>query len=123
MTPGLIQRTPVFACLAAFVCGAGLASDLEAYLRLPDSSFRWDSQGIKDVPGGRIHELQMVSQTWQRLEWEHELHVYEPGRIRYPDAMLLLVSGGRPRASSAVLGFQLAEGAGMRVAGLFLIPR
>lgn len=97
-------------------------AQLTNYIRRPDPAFRWQYLQTKQVKQGTIYKLHFVSQLWQGIRWEHQLQVYEPKGLQYPNELLLLVTGGSASRGSINQGFTIAEHAGMRVGVLYQIP-
>lgn len=63
------------------------------YVKCPDASFAWEVTEKRNVKGGRSERLNLVSQTWRGMRWDHEMLLVWPQKIRSPDIALLLVSG------------------------------
>ena len=88
---GLIALAGAFFTIgAASVARAGL----DEYVKKPDSAFGWTQTGNHNTPAGAVIGLKLTSQTWQGITWKHNLRIYEPREIAYPDAMLLFITGG-----------------------------
>jgi PhoPQ-activated pathogenicity-related protein len=71
--------------------------------------------------------LDLTSQAWQGIIWKHDLRIYEPRELAYPDAMLLFITGGNNDRRAASdddhkLAFGLAKLCGARVAVLQQVP-
>jgi PhoPQ-activated pathogenicity-related protein len=102
------------------------ASELDDYVKRPDSAFAWKQTSNHDTPAGKIHSLDLTSQVWQGITWKHELTIYEPGEIASEDTVLLLITGGRNGGRSGekdhAAAFGLARAAGARVAVLHQVP-
>ncbi len=86
---------------------------LEEYVRRPDPAFAWKATGSEASDAGTVWNLDLTSQVWQGIRWEHRLRVYEPKEIQHPGAMLLFVTGGsttsRANAGDHLMGFALAR--------------
>ena len=99
---------------------------LEDYVKKPDSAFAWSQEGTHSTPTGTITSLRLTSQVWQGITWKHELTVYEPREIGYPDAMLLFITGGdhnsKQNEKDHKQAFRLAQLCGARVAVLRQVP-
>ena len=106
--------------------------DLARFVAAPDPSFSWTLNGDAE-PGQngikRRWAIRLTSQTWQGGAWEHALQVYEPEDLKYPDVMLLYITGGnntnladRPRFPDAATGQALAKACRARVAILPQVP-
>ena len=116
---------------AAFWLGLGpsalaTAGGLDDYVKRPDPTFAWKVVGEDATEAGRVVHLDVTSQTWKGIVWQHRLRVYEPKAVKYPDAMLLFITGGntesRAKADDHQFGFALAKLCGGRVAVLPQVP-
>jgi PhoPQ-activated pathogenicity-related protein len=107
-------------------CLAPASADLMQYVAKPDASYAWKLVSNDSTETGKIYSLALTSQTWQGIVWTHQLTVYEPAELAYPDAALLFVTGGstdrKPRPEDHALGFALAKLCGARVALLPQVP-
>ena len=101
-------------------------ADLDEYVKKPDSSFTWSQIGTLNTPGGTITTLALTSQVWQGITWKHELSVYDPSELAYPDAMLLFITGGdhksKQNENDHKMAFTLAHLCGARVGVLRQVP-
>ncbi|MCI0680695.1 MAG: PhoPQ-activated pathogenicity-related family protein [Gemmataceae bacterium] len=122
---------PYSACSRRWLLGslvwlAGIASearaDLFSYVNKPDASFSWKLKDKLETPDGTIYHLQLVSQTWQDIRWEHDLQVFLPKGVKPGGKMLLWNQGGKASLKSSIFGMQLAQKAQAPVALLFGIP-
>ncbi|MDX2035838.1 MAG: PhoPQ-activated protein PqaA family protein [Isosphaeraceae bacterium] len=99
---------------------------LDAYVRKPDSSTSNRVISTSETPLGRVVRFQFTSQTWQEIPWKHALGVVIPKEEKYPDAMLLFITGGaiggELRDGDLGLAFSLAKSCGARVAVLPQVP-
>ncbi len=122
----LLLRRPVCWLLAALLLlaiGASTAgADLFTYINKKDDSFSWKLLKKTETPDGTIYDLQMVSQTWQGIKWEHKMQVYLPKGVKPGKKMLLWNQGGVPNAGTTAFGMGLAKKSGAPVAFLFGIP-
>jgi PhoPQ-activated pathogenicity-related protein len=117
------RALPILACLAFLLAAVLPASaDLFSYIAKPDDSFSWDLKATDTLPQGKVYDIHLVSQVWEGIKWEHQVQVYEPTNIKYPDAMGLLITGGSADTGSRTLGLLAANMAGMRFAVLYNIP-
>jgi len=95
---------------------------LKEYVSGPDPAFRWQYLQTRTTARGKIYEMSLVSQVWEGIRWQHQLWVYEPTDLRYPNTILLFVTGGHASKQAESIGFALAQRARMRVAVLYQIP-
>jgi PhoPQ-activated pathogenicity-related protein len=106
--------------LAAMVPAA--RADVFEYVQKPDKAFSWKLNSVKDVPQGKVYDLHMVSQVWEGITWQHQIQIYEPKELKYPDVMGLMITGGHASPDSIMLGMMAAGMMGMRLAVLYDIP-
>lgn len=98
-------------------------SELVDYVSKADPSFSWKLAGKKDTDTGTVIEIDLVSQTWHDIEWDHKLQVFVPKGTKPQATMLLWNQGGRPSPSSTILGQQLAAKTRAPVAFLYGVPK
>jgi PhoPQ-activated pathogenicity-related protein len=115
-------------CLLALlaVTGPGFVpvarADLADYLKKPEKSYAWKIRNKTETPEGTVYHLHLVSQTWQKITWEHDLMIYLPGKVKPTGTMLLYNTGGKPNAANSLLALDLANKMQAPVAFLFGIP-
>jgi PhoPQ-activated pathogenicity-related protein len=116
--------------IAAISLLAGSAREaragLDEYVKKPDPAFAWSVGETRTTASGTITSIALTSQVWQGITWTHDLRVYEPRQILYPDAMLLFITGGdserRANDDDHKQAFALAQVCGARVAVLPQVP-
>lgn len=122
----LVVRWSVFLALIGTSGLSTARAGLEEYVKRPDPAFAWKVTGDEVTDAGRIFELDLTSQLWQGIKWEHRLRIYEPKAVKYPDAVLLFITGGgtksKANAGDHQMGFELANLCGARVAVLPQVP-
>lgn len=119
------RRTLAYLSLSMFfgvTCADGARADLTEYVKTPDAAFAWKLKDKKEVPGGTVYDLHLVSQVWQGITWEHQLQVYLPKDVKPTATMFLYNQGGKAGAASVVFGMDLAKKMKAPVAFLFGIP-
>ena len=128
-TWGAMQRLGKVVIAAGLILnGAGSAAraGLDEYVKKPDSAFAWTAAGTTSAPAGTITSINLTSQVWQGITWKHDLRIYEPRELIYPDAMLLFITGGGTDRQASDddhrQGFSLAQLCGARVAVLPQVP-
>lgn len=113
-------------CSLALVILAVTATPLQAglleYIQKPDDSFAWNLKEKKATAQGVVYDLQLTSQTWQGIKWQHRLQVYQPTGTQPTETLLLFNTGGGPNAASQVLALELAKRIGSPIAFLYDIP-
>ena len=108
----------------AFVLGATSArADLFKYVQKPDDSFAWKLVKQTDTRDGKLWQIELTSQTWQKIAWTHDLVVVLPKGAKPTSTMLLFNTGGRANAANMLLQMQLAKRINAPVAFLFGIPK
>jgi PhoPQ-activated pathogenicity-related protein len=119
-------RWSVFLALVGFWGLSTARGGLEEYVKRRDPEFAWKVTGSQVTEAGTVWNLALTSQVWQGIRWEHQLRVYEPATVQYPEAMLLFITGGstdsRPSGTDHLQGFALAKLCGARVAMLPQVP-
>ncbi len=100
--------------------------DLAEYIQKTESAFAWQQTGRLQYDNGQIYNLRLVSQIWKEIQWEHNLQVFVPADIYYPETMLILVTGGstgsQPSDNDNAIGIELARRAGSVLAVLYQVP-
>lgn len=122
-----MKRTALLSVALFFVVGVARA-DLVAYVNKPDSTYRYEITASQPAGSCTAHAVQLTSQTWHGIVWNHWLTVFQPKQIKYDKAMLL-VSGGDntatgPRINSmeAKVMQQIAESTGTVTAIIEQVP-
>lgn len=101
-------------------------SPLQSYLAQPDTVFGWKLNEKIDNPLGKIYDIELTSQAWMDMTWQHVLMVYEPAKLTHKDHVLLFITGGahlnKPNDGDRLLALMLAQNCGARVAMLHQVP-
>jgi PhoPQ-activated pathogenicity-related protein len=75
---------------------------LQAYLKTPDKSFKWEVRQRQKSDGISFFQIIFTSQTWRGIVWKHELTLMIPDTLKYEDALLFITGGsvknGEPNA-------------------------
>ncbi|HYH66329.1 MAG TPA: PhoPQ-activated protein PqaA family protein [Urbifossiella sp.] len=95
---------------------------LTDYVGREDKSFAWKLADKSVSDAGTVYTIDLVSQTWHDIKWEHKLQVFVPAGTTPQKTMMLWNQGGRPGPTSALLGLELAKRVGAPVAFLFGVP-
>lgn len=98
-------------------------SDLVDYVTKKDASFSWKLADKRETDAGTVYEIDLISQTWQDIKWDHKLQVFVPKGAKPQSTMVLWNQGGRPSAASGVLGLQISDRVKAPVAFLFGVPK
>jgi PhoPQ-activated pathogenicity-related protein len=117
----------VFLSLVMPGTGAPLrGADLDDYVKKPDDAFRWKQTDSQSTPLGKIHHLELTSQVWQGIAWNHSLTIYEPLMPTSQESAVLFITGGstgsKPVLKDHALPFAIAKTTGARVAVLNQVP-
>jgi PhoPQ-activated pathogenicity-related protein len=110
-------------CLAAVPSFAAEPTELVDYVTKPDSSFSWKVADRTITDLGTVYTLDLVSQTWHDIKWDHKLQVYVPNGVKPQAAMVLWNQGGSPGLTSGLLGLEFAAKVKAPVAFLFGVPK
>src|SRR2546423_4142092 len=97
-------------------------ADLLEYVKKPDAAFSWKQKNKLELDGGTVYTLQLVSQEWQGIRWQHEIQLFIPRGVALNGSMFLWNQGGKPGVESTVFGMELAKNIRAPVALLFGIP-
>jgi PhoPQ-activated pathogenicity-related protein len=97
-------------------------SDLTDYVKKADPSFAWKLNGKTDAETGTVYTLDLVSQTWHGIKWEHKVQVFVPKGVKPTPTVVLWNQGGTPNTASGLLGLRLAEKVGAPVVFVYGIP-
>ena len=90
---GRLSAAPAVAAVAA-TGGPALRGPLAEFVHRPDPSTRFEPIGLGKLPEGEWLTGRFVSQTWQGVEWSHELSLVVPAVPRPASPMLLWIDGG-----------------------------
>lgn len=122
-----MRRSCLVMVVALLVCLVGprvARADLYDYVKKDDKSFSWKLAGKGSVPllGGTVYEIDLVSQTWQKITWKHKLLIVVPPKVNPTATMFLWNQGGTPSDGTKALAMSLAMRMQAPVAFLFGIP-
>lgn len=112
--------TRIAVCL--MLCAATARADLAAYVAKPDKSFAWKVEKKTETKAATVYNIALTSQTWQGIDWKHDLVVVVPADAKPTATMLLWNTGGTPNPRNTVLQAQLAGNIKAPVAFLYGIP-
>ncbi len=100
---------------------AGLPNEFFSYLERTEGEARWQVRNPRPFGSGELLDIQLHSQTWREIPWEHSLLLCTPATLQVEDVMVLVISGDAG-VSDILLGMSLATRAGLRVAILSDVP-
>jgi PhoPQ-activated pathogenicity-related protein len=98
-------------------------SDLVDYVTKKDPSFSWKLVDTKKTDAGTIYEIDLVSQTWHDVKWDHKLQVFVHKDAKPQATMVLWNQGGTPNLLSGAMGLAIAERVKAPVAFLYGVPK
>ncbi len=105
------------------VGGAMVPKALFNYIARPEPKFEWKLKDKTEIYFGTIYDLELVSQEWQGIVWEHQLHVYVPRDSKPSETMLLWNTGGSGNERNIVFALDLARRVGSPIAFLYHVPK
>jgi PhoPQ-activated pathogenicity-related protein len=111
--------------IAAFAASAApaRATALDDYVAAPDPSYSWSAAGKSELSGGvTLRELDLTSQTWQGIAWQHRLQVAVPSGGPQRKAVLMYITGSESDPKEQVFLATLAKRLSAPVAILYGIP-
>lgn len=108
--------------LTALYSACTARADLFEYVKRPDDSFRWAVKQKVAAASGTVYTIELTSQTWQGIRWEHLMVVYVPEGVKPTDSLFLWNDGGRPDPLKSFLAFELSKRGKIPVAFLYGIP-
>lgn len=112
----------VFAVLLCLFSVSVLHADVRDYVKKNDPSFAWTLKEKIEAESGTAYRIELTSQTWQNIKWEHIVMVYLPKEVKPTDSVVLWNTGGKPDAIQSFLGFEMARRAKVPVMFLYGIP-
>lgn len=100
---------------------------LQNYVDREEPDYQWSVTNRAKTEHGRLLQLNLTSQKWHDIVWEHAVEIFEPADLDHPKHAILFVTGGRqpPKAAddrTKQLGFGLAKASGMRVVVVHQVP-
>jgi PhoPQ-activated pathogenicity-related protein len=115
---------------AALAAGVGLAlawavparADLAEYVKKPDDAFAWKLKEKNDNNGNRVFGLELISQKWHDIIWDHNLYVYLHKDAK-PGKTMVLMNTGAMRPESHLVGMEISRQCGTPVAVLYDVPK
>ncbi len=97
-------RTTLTVLLTLLLTAGAVATPLDDYVAKPDASYTYSVVQTIDHPLGKVHILDMKSQTWRsekevnRTLWQHWLTIIVPNDVAF-DTALLWITGGSNRGT------------------------
>ncbi len=100
-----------------------IPSELTDYVNAPDKSFAWKLADKAELATGTVYTIDLVSQTWHDITWDHKLQIFVPKGVKPQATMVLMNQGGNPSVQSALVGMELAKAVKSPLAILFGVPK
>ncbi|QVL32534.1 hypothetical protein KIH39_01040 [Telmatocola sphagniphila] len=98
-------------------------ADLASYLKKPEPKYSWKLKSKTEVLIGTVYEIDMISQEWQGIVWDHTIAIIIPKNVKPTSTMLLFNTGGTFKVTDAALALSLADKSKSPVAFLYGIPK
>jgi PhoPQ-activated pathogenicity-related protein len=116
------MHRPVVLVSLLFAATCTARADLFDYVKKPDDSFKWTLKDKVAAASGTMYTIELTSQTWQGIRWEHLMVVYVPDGVKPADTLFLWNDGGRPDPLKSFMAFELSKRGKIPVAFLYGIP-
>jgi len=101
--------------LTPFVVSLAAATPLDDYVAKPDPSYTYSLVRTIDHPQGKIHIIDLKSQTWRsekevnRTLWQHWLTIVVPNDVAFDTALLWITGGSNDRPAPTMPDDMLAN--------------
>ncbi len=92
------------------------------YLRKPQPKASWKVIESSDSDHITTYRLELVSQTWQKIDWKHSVMVYYPKELKHQKGMFLWITGGNPSLATHMLATSIVKQIKAPIAFLYDIP-
>ncbi len=109
-------------CLAVLTCAAPARADLVEYVKKADDAFAWKLKDKQENNGSRLYALELISQKWHEIIWDHRLYVYVH-RDAAPGKTMVLMSYGSLKPEMHLAGMEMSRQCQTPVAILYDIPK
>ncbi|RME04882.1 MAG: hypothetical protein D6805_01415 [Planctomycetota bacterium] len=86
-----------------------LASPLQQYVQKPEPHFHWRIKKIYQLNGDKVYLLQLTSQKWHGILWQHDLSLYLPKNIPLHHSLPILNVGGKFKPKWMMFALMLAK--------------
>jgi PhoPQ-activated pathogenicity-related protein len=119
----------LFACLCATAVASAAEpipkppTSLVDYVTKKDPAFEWKLKDKTESAAGVVYDIELISQKWQGILWDHALQVFVPAGVKPQATMVLWNQGGKPNAGSGAIGLLIAQKVGAPVAFLYGVPK
>jgi PhoPQ-activated pathogenicity-related protein len=100
-----------------------LPTELKDYVFKKDDTFKWTLKDKTETDAGTVYTIDMISQTWQGIAWDHGLVVVVPKGAKNSKTMMLWNQGGSPSVTNNTLAVEIAKRVGYPCAFLYGVPK
>ncbi len=121
----MLQRlcSPRLAVAAAMLLVAAPArADLADYVKQAEPKFAWKVTGQNSFLGAKVYDLEMTSQVWQNITWQHNLQIVLPEKVKPTATAFLWNQGGSGSLGTKAMAVDLAKRMKAPVVFLYGIP-
>jgi PhoPQ-activated pathogenicity-related protein len=98
-------------------------TELSTYLAKPEPESGWTLKTKAEYGDCEYWHLNLKSQVWQNIPWEHDLVIFKPKSVTATDKMVLLNEGGSFRPNNAMYGAFIAGKMQVPVAIVLGVPK
>jgi PhoPQ-activated pathogenicity-related protein len=125
------MRRAIAILVALLLTTVAAGTPLDDYIAKPDASYSYSVVNTVDTPLGKVHVLDMKSQTWRtekevnRTLWQHWLTIIVPREVTSDTALLWInggSNGGQPPSGPDGMLVQFALQSKTVVADLRMVP-
>jgi PhoPQ-activated pathogenicity-related protein len=103
---------------------AVVRADLKSFMAKPEPTYRWEKKSEEKLDGVTVYDLQMTSQEWQGISWDHRVMIFRPEKVEFPHHCLIYNTGGGGGGRRDMeMGAQLAKLSGTTYAVVFGNPK
>jgi len=81
--------------LTCMMASSSLAAGLKDYVVKPDSTYTYTLHSAERVDNSTVCIIDMTSQNWQGISWQHWVSIIAPSHVTHPDTALLVIYGSR----------------------------
>src|SRR5262249_4117313 len=100
----------LLSCFVALCAADASRADLADYVKKVEPNHAWKHKNKREVEKqGTVYHLELVSQKWQNVVWDHDLVIYVPTGVKPKSTMFLLNTGGKVGPGSDAVAFALAN--------------
>lgn len=102
---------------------AAIPPELTDYVRAADNSYSWKLSQTTTTDLGTVYTIDLISQTWHGVKWDHKLQVYLAKNAKPTAVIPLWNEGGTPGLEASLIGLKLSSMLRAPLAILFGVPK